>query len=538
MRRLLALILLALVLPSTSHATSSISVTITPDPTAGSAATVTASGVSDAPATLFVFARAATSACPTSAYSAAGDSWISPSTGVAIAAGSFNQSMVWNPANGGATRICALLATSQWGSALTAAFVDTSVQPPAADLNIQLSPSPFVPGDTVSATISASTAASGRELRWTFTSSGSACPGSPPPSGALPLTSGTRATKTTGQPTSSSDSVVRMCAWVVRASDGAVDKSVEATATRMSPAELDALFVAKPVTADGEEQFDRLDLVWITRSDPADERVYIWDEDPADGADPKVIHDADDEHFELMDSPSDERDLRVRHFLGFRQFWWQVKTSTPYGTTVLSPIQTVVVSPSPLDPELADVSPKLQLKHSSQRPGIVRLRIASSPRARVRLTVRYRGRVFARRHYTEGVGALRGIEFQLSCARTGIFSYEVRIRDPYGAKAVRRGHWTSSASRCASLRAEERRKAAAEQRKKQKAANPGSSGDSGGSGSNCVAGYSRCLKPGIGDYDCAGGSGDGPNYVNGPIGVSGDDPFGLDSDNDGVGCES
>lgn len=46
-----------------------------------------------------------------------------------------------------------------------------------------------------------------------------------------------------------------------------------------------------------------------------------------------------------------------------------------------------------------------------------------------------------------------------------------------------------------------------------------------------------CLHEGIGDYDCAGGSGDGPNYVSGPIEVVGVDEFGLDSDGDGIACE-
>jgi hypothetical protein len=49
-------------------------------------------------------------------------------------------------------------------------------------------------------------------------------------------------------------------------------------------------------------------------------------------------------------------------------------------------------------------------------------------------------------------------------------------------------------------------------------------------------GYSPCLPPGP-DVDCAGGSGDGPRYVNGPVYVNGRDPYGLDSDGDGVGCE-
>ena len=53
---------------------------------------------------------------------------------------------------------------------------------------------------------------------------------------------------------------------------------------------------------------------------------------------------------------------------------------------------------------------------------------------------------------------------------------------------------------------------------------------------NCTAGYSPCLTP-ASDYDCAGGSGDGPAYANGPIHVTGSDPYGLDSEGDGIACE-
>lgn len=56
--------------------------------------------------------------------------------------------------------------------------------------------------------------------------------------------------------------------------------------------------------------------------------------------------------------------------------------------------------------------------------------------------------------------------------------------------------------------------------------------------SNCDPAYPGvCLKDGIGDYDCAGGSGNGPNYVSGPISVRAPDPFRLDADHDGIGCE-
>jgi hypothetical protein len=56
-----------------------------------------------------------------------------------------------------------------------------------------------------------------------------------------------------------------------------------------------------------------------------------------------------------------------------------------------------------------------------------------------------------------------------------------------------------------------------------------------GDGDNCQ-GYSPCIPPGP-DVDCEGGSGDGPRYVSGPVAVTGSDPYGLDGDGDGQGCE-
>lgn len=64
-----------------------------------------------------------------------------------------------------------------------------------------------------------------------------------------------------------------------------------------------------------------------------------------------------------------------------------------------------------------------------------------------------------------------------------------------------------------------------------------STSDGGGSGgSGCTPGYSPCLPP-MSDYDCAGGAGNGPGYADGPIYVTGSDPYDLDSDGDGVACE-
>jgi predicted Rdx family selenoprotein len=59
-----------------------------------------------------------------------------------------------------------------------------------------------------------------------------------------------------------------------------------------------------------------------------------------------------------------------------------------------------------------------------------------------------------------------------------------------------------------------------------------------GNDSDCDASYEgACLDPTSPDYDCEGGSGDGPDYT-GPITVVGDDHFGLDRDGDGFACES
>ncbi|WP_224816952.1 excalibur calcium-binding domain-containing protein [Hasllibacter sp. MH4015] len=46
-----------------------------------------------------------------------------------------------------------------------------------------------------------------------------------------------------------------------------------------------------------------------------------------------------------------------------------------------------------------------------------------------------------------------------------------------------------------------------------------------------------CISPSGGDVDCAGGNGNGPRYVQGPVRVVGPDEYRLDRDGDGVACE-
>jgi hypothetical protein len=52
----------------------------------------------------------------------------------------------------------------------------------------------------------------------------------------------------------------------------------------------------------------------------------------------------------------------------------------------------------------------------------------------------------------------------------------------------------------------------------------------------CDPNYSGCLDPNSSDYDCEGGSGNGPDYT-GTVTVLGTDHYGLDEDGDGIGCD-
>lgn len=54
--------------------------------------------------------------------------------------------------------------------------------------------------------------------------------------------------------------------------------------------------------------------------------------------------------------------------------------------------------------------------------------------------------------------------------------------------------------------------------------------------SACHPNYDPCV-PIASDVDCAGGRGNGPAYVRGPVRVIGPDVYRLDGDGDGIGCE-
>ena len=66
---------------------------------------------------------------------------------------------------------------------------------------------------------------------------------------------------------------------------------------------------------------------------------------------------------------------------------------------------------------------------------------------------------------------------------------------------------------------------------------PPSGGSSGDGDPECDPNYEgACLDPNASDYDCAGGTGNGPMYT-GRVEVVGDDPYDLDANYDGVACD-
>jgi hypothetical protein len=95
---------------------------------------------------------------------------------------------------------------------------------------------------------------------------------------------------------------------------------------------------------------------------------------------------------------------------------------------------------------------------------------------------------------------------------------------------------TSYTHRLAAVTAEEEREAAAEGRRAEEQAEEEAKEQEEAAAEECDPNYSGCLDPYASDYDCEGGSGDGPLYT-GTVEVLGVDHYGLDENNNGIGCE-
>ncbi len=121
-------------------------------------------------------------------------------------------------------------------------------------------------------------------------------------------------------------------------------------------------------------------------------------------------------------------------------------------------------------------------------------------------------RAAARREVEGPRGRLHRAEQRLASAKRDVDHYETRI-----AVLIEREH--------RKIEEEERLAAKAEEE------------ELATEGPECDPNYvGACLDPNASDYDCAGGSGNGPEYT-GPVQVVGVDHYGLDADGDGYACE-
>jgi hypothetical protein len=173
----------------------------------------------------------------------------------------------------------------------------------------------------------------------------------------------------------------------------------------------------------------------------------------------------------------------------------------------------------------------LHRQTTSKRPGYTILSIRATHGAKISLKVRRRGRVVYARALTGREGGAFRKRFNWSCRKPGSYRFTVRATDAYGKSITRRGSWTVSRRRCASLEAAERR--AAERRAaERRAARERERARREESSSGCAPGYSPCL-PIVGDLDC-----DEIDDGIKPVTVFGDDQYDLDRDGDGSGCDT
>jgi hypothetical protein len=156
----------------------------------------------------------------------------------------------------------------------------------------------------------------------------------------------------------------------------------------------------------------------------------------------------------------------------------------------------------------------------------------------------------------EGVSGVRGAE-ELEAARERVSAAKQQAAAPLARRVAARRQLASArhdletvarqlanarsranefSDRLVALEAKEQRQAEKEEARalrEQEAAEEAEAEYEEESTSGCD--YSPCLPP-ASDYDCEGGSGDGPAYT-GIVEVIGTDIYGLDADGDGIGCE-
>ena len=183
------------------------------------------------------------------------------------------------------------------------------------------------------------------------------------------------------------------------------------------------------------------------------------------------------------------------------------------------PVQPAPVQPAPVQPAPVRPAPV-----TNPAPPVRALTIAE---ARANLPS------LLRREF--GVRFRQGTRFRRSCYRYTTAKVRCLVRWDYKRRYRYSGSVTmrnDPADPEASLlyRTAIRRKRLARPTPRQRTARPPAS-------RSCDPNYSGCLDPNAYDYDCAGGSGDGPRYT-GRVRVLGNDHYDLDRDGDGIACDT
>jgi membrane protein involved in colicin uptake len=124
----------------------------------------------------------------------------------------------------------------------------------------------------------------------------------------------------------------------------------------------------------------------------------------------------------------------------------------------------------------------------------------------------------------------------LAARRAKARAAQAKVRAAKIAKAKARARKARAARRTAAAAKAAAAKAAAAKAATAKAAAAKAAAAEAAQASRCDPNYSGCLDPSASDYDCEGGSGNGPEYT-GTVRVIGDDRHGLDADGDGYGCD-
>jgi hypothetical protein len=120
--------------------------------------------------------------------------------------------------------------------------------------------------------------------------------------------------------------------------------------------------------------------------------------------------------------------------------------------------------------------------------------------------------------------------------RDDLLAAERGLEHAESRMASAEGDARSFTRKLAALSAREEREAAADAREAERLEARASEEAEEAAAEECNPNYSGCLDPFASDYDCEGGSGDGPLYT-GTVEVIGYDEYELDDDSDGIGCD-